>query len=130
MERLLLKIYMFVSKYQLKSFRQPFFCLYKYVKHNPSPHLSHQHFIDENPEAPPVHGSGVRRIRQDLRGQKLRGPTERACAVPIAHSCRKKQTKQTVSVSRRKVRTYHSASSIPTFFAKPKVSNLYVTIHV
>ena len=56
-----------------------------------SSHLSHQHFIDEDPQSPPVYGSGVGCICEDLWGQKLRRPTECACPVPIAHSCRQIQ---------------------------------------
>ena len=51
-------------------------------------HLSHQHLIDEDPQAPPVHCSGVRGVGQDLRGQELWSTTERTGPVPIAHPYR------------------------------------------
>lgn len=49
-------------------------------------YLTDQHLIDEHPEPPPVHGSGVWRVGQHLRGQKLRGPTECAGPVPKTHA--------------------------------------------
>jgi len=51
--------------------------------------LSDEHLEDEDAHPPPVHRSGVVVIRQDLRGQKLRGPTEGGGSIPVTHPCRK-----------------------------------------
>lgn len=51
-------------------------------------HLSHQHFINEDPKSPPVYSSGVRSICEHLWGQKLRSSAEGAGPVPITHSFR------------------------------------------
>lgn len=58
-----------------------------------SSHLSHQHLIDEHPEAPPVDCPGVRCVCEHLWGQKLRSPTECAGPVSITHASEKKETK-------------------------------------
>ena len=48
-------------------------------------YLSNKHFIDEYPKSPPVHGSGVGDVRQDLRSEKLRCTTERAGSSAMPH---------------------------------------------
>lgn len=63
--------------------------LFHTVKVHVYTHFSDQHLIDEHPKPPPVHCSGVRCVSQDLRGQKLRGPTESAGPVSITHSLEK-----------------------------------------
>ena len=68
-------------------------CMWTWI----SPHLSHQHLIDEDPQSPPVHCSGVGCIRQDLRGQKLRGPTEGAGPVTVTHSYTQRQKGEIVA---------------------------------
>lgn len=49
-------------------------------------HLADKHLIYKDAQAPPVHCSGVRGVRQNLWGQKLWSPTERARSVPKTHS--------------------------------------------
>ena len=51
-------------------------------------HLPDQHLEDEDPQAPPVHGPRVRRLRQDLGRQELGRAAERTGAVPETHPWR------------------------------------------
>lgn len=66
------------------------------LNHHPSQrnlnvsHLSNQHLVYENSEPPPIHRPRVRRVRQNLWSQKLRGATERTGPISKSHAWRPK----------------------------------------